>query len=326
MAKDQMRANNAVVDLKCGPTDESSCQWSPWEGLLKVSQELRYSEKGILGGRLPRALQQCGALYFTPAVRTIHNAKYIPIIKSIHYGLSILEMTLIDWDNLRAALERQRLRTKVRLVKFMHNWLNMGHQKQKCNEDVVGDCPICHATKETWTHLFQCSNDDSIAIHALAIRKFWSKLIKLNTAPIMKQVLCYKIGQWCEMPMSPAPRIAEDEIGEVMRRAIEDQHVIGWDNMVKGKISINWKVITGIWSIFRQVWNTRNAHLHMEMQIELIANINQQYAATGEIKVHKRIQCIVGQSQRQQESKFNKRDRVLDNQVNSVDDTGYIPG
>eukprot|EP00957_Ditylum_brightwellii_P155134 11809769-Ditylum_brightwellii.AAC.1 len=35
-------------------------------GLLKVSQGLRCSEKSILGGRLPRALQQYSALYFAP--------------------------------------------------------------------------------------------------------------------------------------------------------------------------------------------------------------------------------------------------------------------
>eukprot|EP00957_Ditylum_brightwellii_P020707 1561005-Ditylum_brightwellii.AAC.1 len=42
----------AVAQLlyrRCGLTDESGCRWSPWERLLKVSLELRCSEKSILG-------------------------------------------------------------------------------------------------------------------------------------------------------------------------------------------------------------------------------------------------------------------------------------
>eukprot|EP00957_Ditylum_brightwellii_P008407 636837-Ditylum_brightwellii.AAC.1 len=104
------------------------------------------------------------------------------------------------------------------------------------------------------------------------------------------------------MSTGPTPRIAEDECGEVIIGAVEDQQVIEWDNLTKGRISVKWKVaqcmhfnaltkskrknlfdqelwsskvITGIWSIFRQIGNACNAHLHMEMQVERISNINQ---------------------------------------------------
>eukprot|EP00957_Ditylum_brightwellii_P059365 4506691-Ditylum_brightwellii.AAC.1 len=61
---------NSSVKRFCGQIDESCCRWSPWERLLKVSQALRYSEKSTLGGRLPRALQQYGALYVANAHMT----------------------------------------------------------------------------------------------------------------------------------------------------------------------------------------------------------------------------------------------------------------
>eukprot|EP00957_Ditylum_brightwellii_P164324 12509956-Ditylum_brightwellii.AAC.1 len=56
--------------------------------------------------------------------------------------LSIADMNKIDWDNLRSAYEHQLLFTKIRLVKLMHNWLNIGHQKKKINENAVADCPV----------------------------------------------------------------------------------------------------------------------------------------------------------------------------------------
>eukprot|EP00957_Ditylum_brightwellii_P085861 6531936-Ditylum_brightwellii.AAC.1 len=64
----------------------------------------------------------------------------------------------------------------------MHNWINIGHQQQTFHDDVVEDCPMCHATEETWAYLFQCFNDDSITIFTLAITKFMSELITLITA------------------------------------------------------------------------------------------------------------------------------------------------
>eukprot|EP00957_Ditylum_brightwellii_P005247 400363-Ditylum_brightwellii.AAC.1 len=48
---------------------------------------------------------------------------------------------MIDWNNLGCALELQHLHNKVRLVKFMHNWLNTGSQKKKIDKNGVADCP-----------------------------------------------------------------------------------------------------------------------------------------------------------------------------------------
>eukprot|EP00957_Ditylum_brightwellii_P113641 8664092-Ditylum_brightwellii.AAC.1 len=63
-------------------------------------------------------------------------------------------MELIGWDNVGITLKQQHLNNKVRLVKFMHNWLNIGHQKKQFNGDTVADCPICQFAKKNWTHLF----------------------------------------------------------------------------------------------------------------------------------------------------------------------------
>eukprot|EP00957_Ditylum_brightwellii_P153111 11654478-Ditylum_brightwellii.AAC.1 len=71
---------------------------------------------------------------------------------------------------------------------------------------------------------------------------FKSGLLKLGTAPITKQVLCYKIAQWCTMPPLTTLIIADDDIGDVVQSAVEDQHRIGWNNFMKGCISIKWKV------------------------------------------------------------------------------------
>eukprot|EP00957_Ditylum_brightwellii_P127974 9759606-Ditylum_brightwellii.AAC.1 len=92
-------------------------------------------------------------------------------------GLIIANMNKIDWDNLGTALERQQLFNKVRLVKFMHNWLNMGYQKKQIDKNATNACPICLDTEETWQHLFQCQHKDSIAIRTLPLTIFKSELL-----------------------------------------------------------------------------------------------------------------------------------------------------
>eukprot|EP00957_Ditylum_brightwellii_P128895 9832001-Ditylum_brightwellii.AAC.1 len=61
-------------------------------------------------------------------------------------------MEEIEWDCMGSALECQKLHTQTRLIKFMHNWLNIGTQKQKFYEDAVAECPICCMEDETWMH------------------------------------------------------------------------------------------------------------------------------------------------------------------------------
>eukprot|EP00957_Ditylum_brightwellii_P111795 8527073-Ditylum_brightwellii.AAC.1 len=86
----------------------------------------------------------------------------------------------------------------------------------------------------------------------------------------------------------------------MIRDAVEDQKKIGWDNFIKGCICIKWKfaqymfkeamptfkgydkelwsskVITAIWSIFCQIWNAQNAHLHTEMATTYSSTLDLQ--------------------------------------------------
>eukprot|EP00957_Ditylum_brightwellii_P158993 12101377-Ditylum_brightwellii.AAC.1 len=105
--------------------------------------------------------------------------------------------------------------------------------KKQFDKNAVAECPLCQSAEETWTHLFQCQYKDAIAIQMLALTTFKQELLKLGTTPIVKQAIHYNIMQWCSMPTSSAPRIANSKIDEAICRAIEDQHCIGWDNFMK---------------------------------------------------------------------------------------------
>eukprot|EP00957_Ditylum_brightwellii_P048043 3648362-Ditylum_brightwellii.AAC.1 len=130
-------------------------------------------------------------------------------------------------------LEQQQLFNKVRLVKFMHKWLNTGHQKKQIDKNAVDACSICLDAEETWQHLFQRQHEDSIAIRTLALTLFKTELLQIEIAPILHEVLYYKVAQWCKLLSIPVPLILDDEFGDMIRDTMETQNEIGWDNFIK---------------------------------------------------------------------------------------------
>eukprot|EP00957_Ditylum_brightwellii_P006278 476171-Ditylum_brightwellii.AAC.1 len=48
----------------------------------------------------------------------------------------------IDWCVLGQNLQRQHLFNQIRLVKFIHNWLHVGKQKNLMNATDLGVCPV----------------------------------------------------------------------------------------------------------------------------------------------------------------------------------------
>eukprot|EP00957_Ditylum_brightwellii_P062122 4714541-Ditylum_brightwellii.AAC.1 len=61
--------------------------------------------------------------------------------------------------------------------------------------------------------------------------------MKIQTAPIIQQVLYYKVAQWCKMPSLLPPRIPTDSTGSKLCSAMETQHDLGGNNVMKDRIA-----------------------------------------------------------------------------------------
>eukprot|EP00957_Ditylum_brightwellii_P170203 12956650-Ditylum_brightwellii.AAC.1 len=108
----------------------------------------------------------------------------------------------------------------------------------------------------------------------------------MKTNVMIQKVLLYKIQQCCVVDMPP-PHIPCNELGEVLTDAVADQHDLGWDNMVKGRISKKWglaqeihikifdpkfvqhakkrwekELIWLLWNCFYHIWASCNRALH----------------------------------------------------------------
>eukprot|EP00957_Ditylum_brightwellii_P209834 15363465-Ditylum_brightwellii.AAC.1 len=56
----------------------------------------------------------------------------------------------------------------------------------------------------------------------------------------MKQVLHYKVAQWCKLPGLTPLIVLQDAIGLALGKAIEEQADLGWHNFIKGCILKHW--------------------------------------------------------------------------------------
>eukprot|EP00957_Ditylum_brightwellii_P194168 14786967-Ditylum_brightwellii.AAC.1 len=108
----------------------------------------------------------------------------------------------------------------------------------------------------------------------------------MKTNGMIQKVLLHKIQQWCGVKI-PLPCTLCNELGEVLTDAVTDQHELGWDNMVKERISQKWglaqeehikifdpksvqhatkrwekELIQLLWNCFYHIWAPHNNALH----------------------------------------------------------------
>eukprot|EP00957_Ditylum_brightwellii_P031384 2379421-Ditylum_brightwellii.AAC.1 len=62
----------------------------------------------------------------------------------------------------------------------------------------------------------------------------------MRTSPIIRQVLYYKVVQWCCLSTLTPPRIPSDSTGNILQDAIDTQHDTGWQNFMKGWVVKQW--------------------------------------------------------------------------------------
>eukprot|EP00957_Ditylum_brightwellii_P001770 136232-Ditylum_brightwellii.AAC.1 len=54
----------------------------------------------------------------------------------------------------------------------------------------------------------------------------------MKMTPIICQVLCYKVAQWCKLPCGTPPRLPMDATAESLPAAVETQVELGWQRVV----------------------------------------------------------------------------------------------
>ena len=108
-------------------------------------------------------------------------------------------------------------------------------------------CPRCLTTEETNAHVYCCSNLDAIKQRKSDWLALWKILHRNKTATIIEQT-------WRQFlqPIIALPRgdsivdtipITHGEVSAILQKAIQEQTTIGWNKLLVGLWSVNWKLL-----------------------------------------------------------------------------------
>jgi hypothetical protein len=178
---------------------------------------------------------------FKKTVREIIN---LPLIKSYYcerFGWSQNIFDIIDWDIFRPVYKKHISTKGVQwLHKFCIRKLPTGERVHKRDHFHDKRCASCWHTSEDDNHIFQC-------IQRRSLRK---KIVKqINTMrthvdPRLCDILQEGLTAYFkgESTTNAMLRIRGQEDMQRYSLLIEEQIVIGWDNLLRGKFTKQWKI------------------------------------------------------------------------------------
>eukprot|EP00957_Ditylum_brightwellii_P062961 4778421-Ditylum_brightwellii.AAC.1 len=146
------------------------------------------------------------------------------------------QFNAVQWSAIDAAFNDLMLLNKVRVLKFQHIWILTGTRMKKLFPSKSSCCFICTSNEENWEHLFHCSHELVYSAHTHMYAKLHADLMKSKTNCLIQSILIYKFQQWCGNKTTSLT-VPNNELGNILQEALEEQNVLGWMNFAKGRFS-----------------------------------------------------------------------------------------
>jgi hypothetical protein len=189
-------------------------------------------------------------------------------------------VNLIDWEGLKkSASTYDRIKW---LSKFVTGICGVGHILKLWKHQAHSTCPRCGQEDENTQHVVVCKELSAKLTWDKALTQLNQWMKDNNSDPDMREVIIEQLNTWRDNPTQP-PRIIEKGM---TRLAQEEQSTIGWDQMLQGFTSLQWKEIQArhlrsigswkspilwiskfqkrIWEIPWMLWQHRNEFLHSD--------------------------------------------------------------
>ena len=102
-------------------------------------------------------------------------------------------------------------------------------------------CPRCQQFQETIAHVFQCPRTSEICKGALT--RVLASIRKKPTCTFVIDMLKSEVSQWSTSGQVQWPGTASgptDDIGQLTFQAFQEQPHIGWDQVIRGRLSKKW--------------------------------------------------------------------------------------
>ena len=187
------------------------------------------------------------------------------------YKWSCSTWASIAWDSFQLCAHRLRLDNASNRSKLVHNWLNLGAQRAKhgptsTQTDTIRACPYC-SLPEDFQHLLTCA-----APRALKFRyDATEKLRKTLSNSVGDNTILRAVKQWTHMPSDTMDLTSEvPDFQHAIDRAVARQTTIGWINMFRGFISLEWGHIYSL-TDYSTSWETRQSQSTHQLALVICA-------------------------------------------------------
>ena len=209
-------------------------------------------------------------------------------------------------------------------TKAVFNQLHVGthrYQTAKIKADQLKLCPCCKIAIEDLHHVFRCtSNPDRVDI----LKNLRKALSPTEPHPVY-YLIKEGVTRWLDGEDSPYLPMEADwpaKFTDSLRTAIDDQNNIGWQQAIKGYLSVEWKhlleialynndqaqegrgphhirlILKAIFTATRALWISRNGALHGEQTASMdrirsaeTAEITEYHQQTDAILIGDRHYC-----------------------------------
>ena len=222
------------------------------------------------------------ASHIRQAVHTPHHQKYI----CEKENWTDDTYNTINWQAAGTAFAKRPLNSRIRLTKYMHNWLPLGETMKRIDPNSPTTCPSCKTVEETTDHIMRCGSETRHTKRQEQLIDLREKLDEIGTPDNLKEVMYTGIQGWISNSdyQHPTARYSTGN-KRLLQIAIRNQNHIGWGQVFRGRlatefqmyasqqkygrptnkyVSQEWSIrlIQWLWDQVESQWTLRNESLH----------------------------------------------------------------
>jgi ribonuclease HI len=192
----------------------------------------------------------------------------------------------IDWDIQEKALRYFSESDQSRILKFVHGWLPTNKRLYREGIEKSPKCQLCNALEESNDHLWICSRDIQENARVKIMEYIWRDNSNHGNSELNNIIELAFSESTHNSKWTP---LVKETSGNI-RRCIIQQNKIGWDQLLKGRMTkemrrtmdhhyrqlkVDTRKYTGerwckrllqnIWQVLLQLWKQRNELIHDSM-------------------------------------------------------------
>jgi len=141
----------------------------------------------------------------------------------------------VDWEVHRLALARTQQHSTT-MHKHIHNWLPVGSRKKHYDPKYPAACPTCQAPDETSEHFLLCSHPSRQQWKRTFLQNLRKYLTDQHTSLDATVLITDALDR-----VLHGNDLADLAVPRSLEAAATSQASIGWDQLLKGRLSVEWQ-------------------------------------------------------------------------------------